>query len=110
MDVQRKKVGRYIVLSVVDDIGLNSNLSGLYRIFEENVKKGEINIALSFTSTSYLYSNSVGVLIQCYEMLKEKGGKLVLFDPNESIMDIFRMLNIVDKVLIVKSENDLLNA
>jgi anti-anti-sigma factor len=95
------------VIKVAEDVTLQSDLSPLIAVVDAFLNKGIKRIAVSFTRNSYLYTSSLAVLINCYEMIRDCDGELYFFDVNPGIIDVFSVVGLSEMVKIYASENDL---
>ena len=73
---------------------------------EKHLSEGARNIALAFPPQTFPYSRLIAALIQCYEMVDEKGGKLAVIEPNEDFMSFFRMINLNNILTIFPSSEN----
>jgi anti-anti-sigma regulatory factor len=107
MNIQTCTKGHFWVFRFIEDVGLTSDLSVLSHMTEEKIKEGITSIAIAFTKESYLYTRSIATLIFCFELIKERGGRLALVEPNKSITDILRIIDLQKFVLVCMSEEEL---
>jgi hypothetical protein len=107
MNITIYKKGKYQLLRIVDDVGLNTDLSELKSAIEDQLSHGETMIAVAFTPQSYLYTKSIAVLISCSEIIKEAGGHLAIVEANRDILDIFSVIDFDKMIKICKNEEDL---
>jgi anti-anti-sigma regulatory factor len=109
MNIETYQTGDYWVFKFLEDVGLNSDLSVLKRMFQEKISRGPCNMALAFTQGSYLYTRSIATLVVCFEMVQEHNGHLALINPNKSIMDILAIIDFPKLIRICDSEEELLS-
>lgn len=84
---------------------LNRNM---FELFEDEVnrllKEGIINIIVSFKDISYIISDAIRLLIQANEILKSRGGKIIITDLNEygkwalKTFDAYHKFCLADKI------------
>jgi anti-anti-sigma factor len=101
------KKGGYLVFRLKEDIGLNSDLTPFKTLVEQHLAEGVRNIALAFTSESYLYTKAIAVLIACSEMVKDAGGHLAFVEANKDILDILSVIDFDKMIKIFNSEEEL---
>ena len=108
MKIDIYKKGKYQVLRLMEDVGLNTDLSELKSEIERQLSQGVSNIAVAFTQQSYLYTKSIAVLISCSEIIKDAGGHLTIIEANKDIIDILSVIDFDKVIEMHKSEADLL--
>jgi anti-anti-sigma factor len=99
--------GDYQVLKIEDGLQVISDLSELKFLIEGYLKRGKIHIAVGFTTTSYIYSGAIAVLVDCYKKIVKEGGDLCIVEPNPEILGVFNVLNITRILHIYQSEDEL---
>jgi anti-anti-sigma factor len=99
--------GEYQVLKIEEVLQVVSDLSELKFLIEGYLKRGRKYIAVGFTTTSYIYSGAIAVLVDCYKKIAKEGGDLCILEPNEEILGIFNVLNISKILHIYHSEDEL---
>jgi anti-anti-sigma regulatory factor len=97
----------YRVFRIAEDLGLRSTISELEQLVLSAMDENQNRIAVSFTPGSHLYSNTIAILIRCISRAEEKGIKLTLVVPNESIMSSVMLVGLNSLVHIVRSEDEL---
>ncbi len=107
MEIDVHQTGEYRVFRILEDVGLNSELSFLKSRIEKNLADGAKNVAIAFTPESYLYTKSIAVLIACSEMIKDAGGHLAIIEANKDILDILSVIDFDKMIRIVDKESDL---
>lgn len=107
MRIEESSRHGYRVIRVTEDIVLTSDVGELREHLEKALQKGEKRVALGFTPNSYLYTEAIAVLVQCFELIQDAGGKLAIINPNEDILDVLRIAGFLDLVAVVKTEDEL---
>jgi anti-anti-sigma factor len=97
------------VLRIEDELSVISDLSELLFIIQGYLQRGKRYIAVGFTTTSYIYSGAVAVLINCLNKVKSEGGDLCIIEPNPDIASILNLINVNKILTIYQSEDDLPN-
>ncbi len=100
MNIDSSYHNGYRVISVKDHIGVYTDIGELVTIVEQALQQNETWIAFSFTDKSYLFSNSIRVIMQCFELIKDNEGTLGLVRPNDDILSTFNVLDL-DKIIKV---------
>jgi anti-anti-sigma factor len=107
MRIEMHSHGDYQVLRVEDELAVISDLSELTFLIEGYLRHGKRHIAVGFTTTSYIYSGAVAVLINCLKKIRDEGGDLCIIEPNPEMLSILNLININKIIAIYESENDL---
>jgi len=107
MQIEVYEKGKYQLLRLKDDVGLNTDLGELKIAIEAQLSKGVSNIAIAFTQKSYLYTKSIAVLISCSELIKDAGGHLAILEANRDILDILSVIDFDKMIVLYNSEADM---
>lgn len=99
--------GKYLVLRIHPHGEDFPDLSELKDLILNYLDKGVRHIAVNFVDTSYIYSGELRVLITCYRIVEERGGNLCIVEPNPTVFDILKILNI-DKIIRIYGSEDCL--
>ncbi len=110
MNIDSSYHNGYRVLNIKDDLGIYTNIDELVGIVEKIVQKKETNVALSFTEESFLYSDTIRVILQCFELIHEKEGKLAIVEPNDQILTTFNVLELDGVIKIFPTMEALISA
>lgn len=97
------------ILKISQNTDKNNSFNDLKEFIEELLKKGNINIAISFSRDFHIHSKPIGILVACNEMIKKYNGTLGIINPNEHISDLLKMTGVDKQIKIFASENDLKN-
>jgi anti-anti-sigma factor len=97
----------YQVLSIAENMGMNSDLGPLLKAVDEHVAEGRIRIALRFSATSFLSTRAIAILVQCVEHVTEKGGRLAILSPNPDIVHCLQVTKLEDLFEVVEREEEL---
>jgi len=93
------------IIRIKNDIGLKDDIGDLIGLVKEALQTGIANIALCFTQSSYFNTRSVSVLVQCHEILDEKGGHLSIVAPNPDLLDVLRTIGLECSIAVFESES-----
>ncbi len=99
--------GDYQVLKIEEELSVISDLSELMFLIQGYCHEGKRYIAVGFTTTSYIYSGAVAVLIACLKKVRSEGGDLCIIEPNPEISAILNLINIHKIINVYQSEDDL---
>jgi hypothetical protein len=92
MNIETYKKNGYRVFRIIGDVTINTDISPLKSTISEFLVKGERKFGILFPSTTYLFSRSIGILVQCYETISSQGGTLAIIKPNQNILDLLNVL------------------
>ena len=107
MKIETARKGDVLILRILENLDINSDISELEKIIQKHVQQGNTSIAVSLTENSRLSSMSIGLLLRCYSTLKDIGGKLSLVQPNKGDSDLLHMLSFTCVMDIYNSEEEL---
>ena len=107
MDYTTERKNGFVIIRITENLGLHSDISELKSIVSKILGGGEKRIALSFTLQSYLYTQSLSVLVQCLDMVNEKNGEFAAIKPNEDIYDALKAIGITAIVKVYPDEDAL---
>ncbi len=110
MNIESSYHNGYRILAIKDNLGIYTNIDDLVDTVEQVVEKDETSVALSFTDESFLYSDSIRVILQCFELINDKDGKLAIVEPNEQILSTFNVLELDGVIKIFPTMEALINA
>jgi anti-anti-sigma factor len=96
----------YYVLRVLQDTFTEGDVESLKKQIEDAMNEGKMRIALSFTPASYPYSKLLTLLTQCYRLVKQRGGKLIIIHPNQDFHDILEETKLLNVLEVYTSEDD----
>ncbi|MBD3391268.1 MAG: hypothetical protein GF418_04360 [Chitinivibrionales bacterium] len=105
--IESETAGKYQVFRIREDLALGADFGALTGHIERAIKKGNVHIALHFTSRSYLYTPTVARLVEYYKLLQGHGGALCLIRPNEEILRVLDMIGLTRFVKIVSSYDEI---
>jgi anti-sigma B factor antagonist len=73
------------------------------------IDAGSSNVIVDLTTTTFIDSSSLGVLIGAHRRLKLRGGSLVVVCDNDSIVKTFRITGLDGVFTLVKTLDDALD-
>jgi len=95
------------IIRVKNNLGLHDDIHELKDLVSAASAEGVTGIAVSFTLSSYLSSRSISILVQCFEVLKDRGGRLSIIAPNDDIRRALNTIGIAGNVHVYESEADI---
>ncbi len=94
MDVTVRKIGNISILDLKGPLKIGE----AEQKFREQVKSlmdsGERNFAVNLAGVPMLDSSGIGTFVRTHKMLKELGGKLILFAPTKMVRQTLKMVGL----------------
>ena len=97
----------YMVLYIREKVLFDSSMEDVALKVNENITRGNVHIALALPPDSMLASRSIGVLLNCNNKLKNRGGGLSLIIAQQKDAELLEMLSINTLINIYSHVNDL---
>lgn len=110
VDVQTtsKIVGSSDVVVVKTHGSINSTTTPtLDNEFEDLIAKKHYTLVVDLSDTDFISSSGIGVLLSTVNVLREKGGDLILMNAPKLIDDILEIMNIRNYFRTITSVDDL---
>ena len=79
-----------------------SNSETFKKMVAEEIENGERRIGISFKNVEYVDSSFLGALVAILKLLLPLSGKLVLFDMNNDIINLFQLTKL-DQIFKLKT-------
>lgn len=108
MLIESTRKNSYQIFKIKEDLFFSSNIPGLKRLIEESLAKGITSIALQFTEKSQLGSPSIRTLVQCFEIISNREGKVAVIRPCSDILFSLDIIGFKSIVKVVDSEDELM--
>jgi len=96
MKVSTRKNGNVIIIDIQGKILLGEGDVEIKQIVDELLKKGAGNVLLNLANVPYIDSAGLGEVIRCFTALRRNGGNLKLLSPNERIIDLLNITNLLN--------------
>ncbi len=91
-----------ITLIVIEENEANLANSEAFKAYvKKEIEGGDRKIAISFENVEYVDSSFLGALVAILKALLPLGGKLVLFQINADINNLFQLTKL-DKIFVLK--------
>ena len=94
MDVTVRKIGNISILDLKGPLKIGE----AEQKFREQVKSlmdsGERNFAVDLAGVPMLDSSGIGTFVRTHKILKELGGKLILFAPTKMVRQTLKMVGL----------------
>lgn len=107
MAIETGQRGGYLVYSVQDNLGANSDISELESMVESKLEEGPARIALAFTPGSFLSSRVIATLVRCFALVEEAEGEMAVVLPSAQLEECIDILGFRNLVRMVKSVDEL---
>lgn len=86
--IKKEQIGDVVVLKIVGPIILKDNSSiELRGAIETENKKGHSKIVVDLSNVPYVDEHGIGELVSAFSAAGNKGGKLVIVNPNARVRD-----------------------
>jgi len=96
MKFSTRKNGNVIIIDIEGKILLGEGDVEIKQTVDDLLKKGAGNILLNLAKVPYIDSAGLGEIIRCFTALRRKGGSLKLLSPNERIIDLLNITNLLN--------------
>lgn len=107
MDYSIAKHNSYTIITISDSINIISELTELKDIINEQLKKGNLNIAVKFLNADYLYSGAISVIVSSYKTIHEQNGELCIIESDGNIMNLLDQMCITNIIPVHSSIDSL---
>jgi hypothetical protein len=97
----------YLILEPEENLSAKSDIGELVPLVKRALQKGTMHIAVSLKPGSFLFSKTIGVLVQCAELLRGKGGKLAIVSQSSYLSMCIKSLKLDQLVRLCSSEREL---
>ena len=96
MKFSTRKIGNVIVIDVEGKILLGEGDIEIKHAVDDFLKKGNKHILLNLAKVPYLDSAGLGEIIRCFTTLRKSGGDFKLLSPNQRIIDLLGITNLLN--------------
>ncbi|HEV2386666.1 MAG TPA: STAS domain-containing protein [Candidatus Acidoferrales bacterium] len=98
MKIQLRRAGSTTILDLDGPLSLGPPQQELRREVEGLMAAGAKLLAINLAGVAYMDSSGIGELVRTYTVLRQAGGKCVLFAANKQVMMLLKMVRL-DTVL-----------
>jgi anti-anti-sigma factor len=109
MNMQTNKEQGVFIISPVGRLDTNTSPEAETAIVEA-IENGEQNVIMDYSSTEYISSAGLRVVLKTAKLLRPKGGVVVVCNSNEQITEVFEISGFSGMVASFKSLDDALNS
>jgi len=92
------------IVRVADDITME-NIEDFREFFHEEVNPHFTKVILDMSDVDYFCSSAYGVMIRCLEVMRGKGGDMVLANCCESVHRLFEVTRLTAVIRIEENED-----
>jgi len=103
-----RKVNDWIVLSLTGELEMGNSSTLKDEVVEQFISKGQVNIALDFSGLEYIDSSGLGVVVSLHKRCKQNGGRLAIFNMNETLYRLFKLTSLEKALNIYPDEQSFL--
>ena len=104
MEIKMSQDQAYVTLQPIGDLDANSSVH-LDEMIRELIGEDQVNIHVDFSKINYISSAGMGVFISYLDEINGKGGKIVLSQMKENVLDVFNLLGL-NQLLTIVGEPD----
>ncbi|HLV30349.1 MAG TPA: STAS domain-containing protein [Chitinispirillaceae bacterium] len=103
MEINTRRFGKWFIIAVCGKFVLK-NLTEIRMFFENS--ESNLWIAVDLKKTTILDSSALTILTNFHKRLQNKGGKLVIFEPDRYIADVFSIVGFDRLISIYNTEEE----
>ncbi|NLW31287.1 MAG: STAS domain-containing protein [Fibrobacter sp.] len=103
MEINTRRFGKWFIIAVCGKFVLK-NITDIRMFFESN--ESNLWIAVDLKKTTLLDSSALTILTNFHKRLQNKGGKLVIFEPDKYIADVFSIVGFDHLISIYYTEEE----
>jgi len=96
MKFTTRKVGNVVIIDIDGKILLGEGDEEIKQSVDDLLKKGNNNILLNLAKVPYIDSAGLGEIIRCFTALRRSGGSFKLLSPNQRIIDLLSITNLLN--------------
>jgi anti-sigma B factor antagonist len=96
MKYATRKVGDVVVIDIEGKILLGEGDVEIKKAVDDLLNKGSKNILLNLANVPYIDSAGLGEIIRCFTALRRNNGNFKLLSPNERIINLLEMTNLLN--------------
>ena len=106
MELHVRKRSTWTILDIEGDINEVDNFNVLKETIMGLLQNGDKLIGLNLANTTFLNSSAVSLFIAWQKKISAEGGKVLIFEPPQFIMEILRILCIEKIIPVYASEEE----
>ncbi|MBU1077517.1 MAG: STAS domain-containing protein [Spirochaetes bacterium] len=109
MEITRRTKNDYTIFGIKGSLDMN-NVKYIKKVFEDELKKSVVHIAIDMRELNYIDSSGIGSFIGLMTRLKALGGQVVLVNMRDDIERIFSMTKLLAFFKVFKTEEEFYNS
>ena len=94
MDVTIRKIGNISILDLKGPLRIGEGEQKFREQVKNLVDSGEIHLAVNLAAVPMVDSSGIGAFVRTHKLLKEIGGKFILFAPTKLVRQTFKMVGL----------------
>ena len=105
MDIQVESLGNRRIVHIKGKITFEHCpvlQTGLDSVVDERVRE----VVIDFKEVPFIDSSGVGEVLRLFKRMKDRGGEVILANPNQKLSDLFSMYRF-DQFMKIRQEPDL---
>lgn len=109
MDILSGANGKYRKLILAGQFWERDDMNALEEYVDICIKTGKSRIILDMDRLTFINSQAIGLLVRLFMLCKEAGGKLILFQPKESIREVIEITGLSTFMAVAYNNDELKN-
>lgn len=94
MDITVRKIGNVSILDLKGPLRIGEGEQKFREQVKTLMESGEKNFAVNLAAVSMLDSSGIGTFVRTHKLLKETGGKFILYAPTKMVRQTLKMVGL----------------
>ena len=94
MDLTVRKIGNVSIMDLKGPLRIGEGELKFREQVKSLVDSGEIHLAVNLAAVPMVDSSGIGAFVRTHKLLKEIGGKFILFAPTKMVRQTFKMVGL----------------
>ena len=94
MDLNVRKIGNVTILDLKGPLRIGEGEQKFREQVKSLMESGERNLAVNLAAVPMVDSSGIGSFVRAHKMLKEVGGRLILFAPTKMVRQTLKMVGL----------------
>lgn len=103
--IDREERGLYFLIRINGDFSVRS-LATIRKIVEEAMTIGHVSVAFNLSKVTFIDSSGIGLIMNIYKKLQEKGGAVYLISVSNDIRGAINTTGMLQLIKEYKSEQE----
>lgn len=91
MKIEHRMEGDVSVIQILEDIDAG-NAMEFREFLTARLAAGDLHLILDFSAVKFMDSSGIGAIVQQYQTLKPKGGKMVFAGCSDALQRVFKIV------------------